>query len=201
MDYRAIGIHSGNPATGLDIIFATFREQAGLWTCEQQYTAHFAYPEEWKERLSNAGSLPAPAYISLHNEYGQYAGQLVNRFIAENQLHYKVALIAFSGHPVFSDEAGHPVCAGNGAEVAAAARIPVISDFFAIDKALGGSWSHWGAIKEKLGMAHEQPGQGPALYYAFMGVLRWRHEYNVFAADTRASANSIGGAFWNGEEA
>lgn len=40
-----------------------------------------------------------------------------------------------------------------------------------------------------------------ALIMAFIGVLRWRQEYNVLASVTGASRNSIGGALWIGQEA
>ncbi len=40
-----------------------------------------------------------------------------------------------------------------------------------------------------------------ALIMAFIGVLRWRQEYNVLSSVTGASRNSIGGAIWTGEEA
>lgn len=40
-----------------------------------------------------------------------------------------------------------------------------------------------------------------ALIMAFIGVLRWRQEYNVLASVTGARRNSIGGALWTGQEA
>jgi anhydro-N-acetylmuramic acid kinase len=40
-----------------------------------------------------------------------------------------------------------------------------------------------------------------ALIMAFIGVLRWREEYNVLASVTGAAKNSIGGALWMGQEA
>jgi anhydro-N-acetylmuramic acid kinase len=40
-----------------------------------------------------------------------------------------------------------------------------------------------------------------ALIMAFMGVLRWRQEYNVMASVTGAQRDSIGGAVWIGQEA
>jgi anhydro-N-acetylmuramic acid kinase len=40
-----------------------------------------------------------------------------------------------------------------------------------------------------------------ALIMAFIGVLRWRLEYNVFSSVTGALQNSIGGALWMGQEA
>lgn len=40
-----------------------------------------------------------------------------------------------------------------------------------------------------------------ALIMAFIGVLRWRQEYNVLSSVTGAERNSIGGALWTGQEA
>ena len=40
-----------------------------------------------------------------------------------------------------------------------------------------------------------------ALIMAFIGVLRWREEYNVLSSVTGAKRNSIGGALWMGQEA
>ncbi len=39
-----------------------------------------------------------------------------------------------------------------------------------------------------------------ALIMAFIGVLRWRQEYNVLSSVTGASRSSIGGALWTGQE-
>jgi anhydro-N-acetylmuramic acid kinase len=39
-----------------------------------------------------------------------------------------------------------------------------------------------------------------ALVMAFIGVLRWREEYNVLSSVTGARRGSIGGAVWNGME-
>jgi anhydro-N-acetylmuramic acid kinase len=36
---------------------------------------------------------------------------------------------------------------------------------------------------------------------AFIGVLRWREEYNVLLTVTGAQRASIGGALWLGQEA
>ena len=40
-----------------------------------------------------------------------------------------------------------------------------------------------------------------ALIMGFIGVLRWRQEYNVLSSVTGALRNSIGGAVWIGQEA
>ena len=40
-----------------------------------------------------------------------------------------------------------------------------------------------------------------ALVMAFIGVLRWRQEYNVLSSVTGSARDSIGGALWTGQEA
>jgi anhydro-N-acetylmuramic acid kinase len=40
-----------------------------------------------------------------------------------------------------------------------------------------------------------------AMIMAFMGVLRWRQEYNVLSSVTGAARDTIGGALWIGQEA
>lgn len=40
-----------------------------------------------------------------------------------------------------------------------------------------------------------------AMIMAFMGVLRWRQEYNVLSSVTGSARDSIGGALWIGQEA
>jgi anhydro-N-acetylmuramic acid kinase len=40
-----------------------------------------------------------------------------------------------------------------------------------------------------------------AMIMAFIGVLRWRQEYNVLSSVTGAARNNIGGALWIGQEA
>src|SRR5258706_4711097 len=40
-----------------------------------------------------------------------------------------------------------------------------------------------------------------ALIMAFIGVLRWRQQFNVLSSVTGAERNNIGGALWTGQEA
>lgn len=201
MNYRAIGLYSENPAEGLDIVFASFIESAGNWNSELLFAAKYIYTDNWKARLAGAAELDAKAYCSLHTAFGIYIGELVNRFISENALQYKVALIAWPGHITMTSHDGNTIITGDGARIAAATRIPVISDFFALDQAWGGRIQNNTTVLEKLGGADSRAAHHPAWPYALMGVLRWRQEYNVFASDTGAQQNSIGGAFWNGDEA
>src|SRR6476620_4549874 len=101
MTYKAIGLMSGSSLDGLDIVFTSFTEQAGTWTFELLASDCYEYNSEWKEHLQSGISLPALEYQLLHVAYGHYLGEQVNRFIDENDLHFKVALVASHGHTTF----------------------------------------------------------------------------------------------------
>lgn len=151
MVYRVIGLMSGSSLDGLDIAFVEFHEQAGNWSYEIKATACYAYSAEWIEKLKKATSLNALDYQLLHTAYGHHIGQLVNSFIEENGLEYKVQLIASHGHTTFHMP-GQQMTAqlGDGAAIAAITGINVVSDLRAMDLALGGHGAPIVPIGEKL---------------------------------------------------
>ncbi len=151
MLYRAIGLMSGSSLDGLDIVFAEFREQGGKWEYGILEGTCFAYPEEWVQKLKDAVHLPARDYQLLHTAYGHYIGQQVNQFIDQQQLHYKVAVIASHGHTTFHIPAKKMTAQlGDGAAIAAETGLPVVSDLRALDVALGGQGAPIVPIGEKL---------------------------------------------------
>jgi anhydro-N-acetylmuramic acid kinase len=151
MIYRAIGLMSGSSLDGLDIVFTEIHENGGKWSYEILHADCYAYPTEWVERLKNAITLNALDYQLLHVEYGHYIGQQVNRFIEEHQLQYKVALVASHGHTTFHVPAKKMTAQlGDGAAIAAATRLPVVSDLRAMDIAFGGQGAPIVPIGEKL---------------------------------------------------
>lgn len=151
MIYRAIGLMSGSSLDGLDIVFAEIHENGGKWSYEIIHADCYAYNEEWIDRLKNAISLTALDYQLLHTEYGHYLGQQVNRFIEENQLHYKVAIVASHGHTTFHIPAKKMTAQlGDGAAIAAITQLPVVSDLRALDIAFGGQGAPIVPIGEKL---------------------------------------------------
>lgn len=151
MTYRALGLMSGSSLDGLDMALVEFTEQAGKWSFEIIRTGCFPYPPEWTNRLREAVDLTARDYQLLHTEYGHYTGQLVNRFIEEHQLHYKIALVASHGHTSFHIPGrGMTAQLGDGAAIAAETRLPVVTDLRAMDVAFGGQGAPIVPIGEKL---------------------------------------------------
>lgn len=151
MVYNVIGAMSGSSLDGLDLVFAQLTEIRGQWTYEIKAADTLPYDEDWTTRLSSATSLLAADYLVLHSAYGRYMGQQVNQFIAQHQLEHKVHFIASHGHTTFHLPAQHTTAQlGDGAAIAAATGLPVISDLRAMDVALGGQGAPIVPIGEKL---------------------------------------------------
>lgn len=202
MIYRAIGLWSGSSLDGLEMAFVEFQEQAGKWTFEILKADGCVYTNEWVSRLENASNLSARDYQLLHADYGYYTGQLINKFIQENHLQFKVAVIAAHGHTIFYHPAEKlSAQLGDGAAIAAVTGLPVVTDFFSLDVALGGTEKKWNLLLQKFTNESGIGEINKPMLCAFMGVLRWREEYNVFAAESGASRNTIGGALWMGQDA
>jgi anhydro-N-acetylmuramic acid kinase len=153
--------------TGLTIAFAEFHENAGGWTYELNQSKTYA---------------PAAAYT------------LVQKFIEENNLQYRVALVTIHSE--------HKVIAFNGASVAASTGLPVITDLEKLDVELGGNGEFYSTTSKRLNITGNNLNDlNKTICIAFMGILRWREEYNFLSSITGASRSSIGGAVWLGQEA
>jgi len=151
MFYSAIGIMSGSSLDGLDIVFAEFDERGGEWNYQIKVSACYEYENEWLQALKNATTLNAYNYLLLHSAYGKYIGQKINQFIEKFSLHHQVQLIASHGHTTFhAPHLGMTAQLGDGAAIAAATGINVVSDLRALDVALGGQGAPIVPIGEKL---------------------------------------------------
>ncbi|RYZ50420.1 MAG: anhydro-N-acetylmuramic acid kinase [Chitinophagaceae bacterium] len=150
MTYRAIGLMSGSSLDGLDLAFVEFVHNAGAWSFEILAADCYAYDDNWKARLQNAISLNALEYHLLHADYGHYIGKAVNRFVEENNLHYKVGLVSSHGHTTFHmPQRKMTAQLGDGAAIAAETGLPVVSDLRALDVAFGGQGAPIVPIGEK----------------------------------------------------
>jgi len=137
----------------------------------------------WTFEVKTGISIPSGNSISL-----------IENFIEENNLQYQVALITV--------HAESPGALFSGPSIAAATGLPVITDLSALDLELGGSGEFYSFTGKKLSTSVENMTDlNKAICVAFMGILRWREEYNFLSSVTGASRSSIGGAVWLGQEA
>lgn len=150
MVYKVIGAMSGSSLDGLDMVFVEVEEKGGNWSFQVLQADCMPFESELKEQLRNAPTLSARALASLDAAFGNYIGEQVNQFIEKNALQYKVALIASHGHTVFHHPPHYTTQIGNGAFIAAATSLPVVSDLRTMDVAMGGQGAPIVPIGEQL---------------------------------------------------
>jgi anhydro-N-acetylmuramic acid kinase len=151
MVYKVMGLMSGSSLDGLDLVYTELHENRGEWGFEIVAADCYPYSTEWQEKLKRAVTLNAQDYLLLHTAYGHYLGSEVNRFIEENNLHFKVGLIASHGHTTFHLPAQKMTAQlGDGAAIAAETGINVVSDLRALDVAFSGQGAPIVPIGERL---------------------------------------------------
>jgi anhydro-N-acetylmuramic acid kinase len=151
MIYRSIGTMSGSSMDGLDIAYCTFEEVGGKWSVEITTTDCIAFPKVWIEKLHIITQLTAKDLMLTHTAFGKWMGDTIHSFIEKNNLEHKVHLIASHGHTVFHDPAqAMTFQMGDGAAIAIATKLPVVSDLRNMDVALGGEGAPIVPMAEKL---------------------------------------------------
>jgi len=136
MNILALGVMSGTSLDGIDLALCRFSDSGNKWAYEIIDTITIAYPPGWTEKLKGAPHLKAEEFLMLHNEYGCYIGQLINKFLCSKEV---PKIIASHGHTIFHQpDKKFTFQLGSGASIAATAGITTISDFRDFDVALGG---------------------------------------------------------------
>ncbi len=148
-EYRIIGLMSGTSLDGLDIAFCKFQNKNGVWNYDIEVADTVEYDSNWKNNLIRANELSAEAFLLLHNSYGEYIGDEINKFIKKHDL--KPDIIASHGHTIFHQpEKKFTFQIGNGASIFAKTNITTIYDFRTLDVALGGQGAPLVPIGDKL---------------------------------------------------
>lgn len=147
-----IGLMSGTSLDGLDVALCHFEPAADSrsplrWQLLAADT--YAYPSDWVERLSGLDTASAYDYALTHVQLGHYIGQRVNQFLAAHPL--PVDAIASHGHTIFHQP--HLLLTsqiGDGNAIAAETALPVVSNFRALDVALGGQGAPLVPVGDRL---------------------------------------------------
>lgn len=142
---------SGSSLDGLDICYTHLEETRGQWKFDIQAAACLPYTQQWAYDLKHTSQLDVSGFLKLHTGYGRYLGEQVSHFIQEHSIDHKVHFIASHGHTVFHDPAKLTTFQlGDGAAIAAATGLPVVSDLRSLDVALGGQGAPIVPIGDKL---------------------------------------------------
>lgn len=147
---RIIGLMSGTSLDGLDMACVDFWQENNQIQYNFIATKCDVYPIEWKEALQKAHELTAQQLLALDAAYGNYLGQIVNKFITEFNIE-NIDYIASHGHTIFHQpDKGFTLQIGHGAHIQTKTRLPVICDFRSQDVALGGQGAPLVPIGDKL---------------------------------------------------
>ena len=146
----AIGLMSGTSLDGLAVCCATFSKTDGRWRFAIDAARGYDYPDDLKYRLgTGAQQMSAHDFVAFHSEYGKFLGERVADFMKEYGI--RPDIVASHGHTIFH-EPGKRIMfqIGDGAAIAAEARVPVVSDFRRLDIMLGGQGAPLVPIGDRL---------------------------------------------------
>ncbi|MFT4781104.1 MAG: anhydro-N-acetylmuramic acid kinase [Psychroserpens sp.] len=94
--YNIIGVMSGTSLDGIDLAHITF-EIANKWTFTIRNAETVAYPEIWKDKLSNLVNYNLVALKIIDEEYTIYLADVINDFLRKYQLN-TMDVICSHGH-------------------------------------------------------------------------------------------------------
>ena len=152
MLYNVIGTMSGTSLDGLDIASCTFTFSENKWSFKINEAQTIKFPNNLEEKLKSAINLSGLDLMILNNKIGDFIGDAINNFIlSENIIKNEINYIASHGHTIFHQpEISLTTQIGNGANISAATKLPVICDFRTTDLALGGQGAPLVPIGDKL---------------------------------------------------
>lgn len=140
---------SGTSLDGIDLVAAEFGQINDKWKFNIVGTETIVYSREWINKLEQSPTLSGLELIELHNDFGNFIGIQVIRFIKAKN--FTPDLISSHGHTVFHQpEKGITFQIGNGANIAANTKIKTIADFRSQDIALGGQGAPLVPIGDRL---------------------------------------------------
>ena len=140
---------SGTSMDGVDMAVCIFELDDNGWTYEIIVADCIPYSKEWKQKLSTAKNLSGIDLLYLHNEYGNFLGNLCKDFLAREGV--TAQLISSHGHTVFHEPSkGISFQLGSGPAIVASAGLPVVCDYRSLDVALGGQGAPLVPIGDEL---------------------------------------------------
>lgn len=136
MTKLVLGLMSGTSADGLTIATVQIRPFKIV------HFKNYPYTKVFQQKLLHAFEYTAPQLSALHYEIGTLYAKTVQRFLKDFQLSpARIAAVGMHGQTIYHgphDQTPNTLQLGEPSFLAAALRVPVVSDFRAMDIALGG---------------------------------------------------------------
>lgn len=149
----AIGLMSGSSLDGLDIALVKFSHSENEYHFEIIEADTVAYPNTWKQALSEAFNKQPAELTELDKSYGKYLGEQVLAFVRKHNAH--ADFVASHGHTIFHrPHEGYTLQIGHGQELANACGLTVVNDFRTEDVGKGGQGAPLVPIGDMLLFGH-----------------------------------------------
>ena len=136
MTKLVLGLMSGTSADGLTVCAICPRPFRIV------HFKNYPYDKKFQHQLLTAYSLKAPQLSALHYQIGQHYARVVLKFLKDfNILAQQICAVGMHGQTIYHgphDHVPNTLQLGEPSFLAAALRCPVVSDFRAMDIALGG---------------------------------------------------------------
>ena len=149
--YNVIGVMSGTSLDGIDVVYTklSFKKK---WFYKILACETFQYSEIWINKLIKAHTARAREFIQLDHQYGNYVGEIINKFLKKNKIKKSdVDLISSHGHTIFHEPKNmFTYQIGNGNQICAVTNIKTITDFRSLDVAFGGQGAPLVPIGDEL---------------------------------------------------
>ena len=136
MKKLVLGLMSGTSADGLTVCAIMPKPFKIV------HFKNYPYDKKFQQKLLGAFTLTAPQLSQLHYEIGQRYAKTVQRFLKDFHLSaQQIAAIGMHGQTIYHgphDKTPNTLQLGEPSFLAATLQVPVVSDFRAMDIALGG---------------------------------------------------------------
>jgi len=135
---------------GIDLAYCELHiDESGKWSSEIKVAETIGYNEKWRLRLSKLRNQNAITVHRTDRYFGEYIGNLINDFIAENSL--DVDLISSHGHTIFHQpENNVSFQIGSPSAIAGVTGIPAVANFRAMDIVHDGEGAPVSGIGDEL---------------------------------------------------
>lgn len=148
--YQVIGVMSGTSLDGIDLAHVHFTVKNNHWNYKIRETETIPYTQEWLNKLKNAVDFSENELISLNEDYTDYLGNTIKKFIDKHKSHL-IDAVCSHGHTILHQpQNGLTLQIGNLPKIATIVGKTVVCDFRVQDVELGGQGAPLVPIGDRL---------------------------------------------------
>lgn len=140
---------SGTSLDGVDMVYTKFEKDI-KWEFEILFSETIPYPNSWKQKLTNLVQLSTEELDKVDIEYTRYLSDLINIFIAKNEIKEIDAICSHGHTALHRPDLGYTVQIGNRKDLAELTKNLVVCDFRVQDVKLGGQGAPLVPIGDEL---------------------------------------------------